>query len=69
MDELEALREEVKRLRAGLAAVESLILDSDGVYGLHLNGDPSPWGELRSGGKFEDWLYEFDRAIESPEVA
>jgi hypothetical protein len=33
--------------------IECLIDESEGVYGMHLNGDPSPWSELESGGRFE----------------
>lgn len=33
--------------------VDGLIGESGGVYGLHLNGDPSPWDELLPGGRFE----------------
>lgn len=33
-----------------------LIAESEGVYGLHRNGDPSPWSELLEGGRFEEWL-------------
>lgn len=51
-----------EELIAGLLAVEDLMLDSKGVFGLHLNGDPSPWDELRSGGKHEEWLNDFDIA-------
>jgi|GEM_PF-5239675 len=47
----------------GLLAVEALINESRGVFGLHLNGDPSPWSELRMGGRFEEWLVAFDEAL------
>lgn len=53
-----------KKLVRGLLAVVSLIHDSQGVAGLHLNGDVAPWSELRTGGRFEEWLYEFDDALE-----
>lgn len=33
--------------------IGGLIAESEGVYGLHLNGDPSPWEELLPGGRFE----------------
>ena len=36
-----------------LGEVQDLIGESHGVYGLHLNGDESPWGELEQGGRFE----------------
>jgi hypothetical protein len=38
-----------------LADVETLVSESTGVYGLHLNGDPAPWEELLEGGRFE-WV-------------
>ena len=58
--EIEALREQVEKLtaalklsREALGEVQDLIGESHGVYGLHLNGDESPWNELEQGGKFE----------------
>lgn len=57
--------EEYRRrvLIRGLLAVEELINESNGVFGLHLNNDLSPWEELRTGGRFEAWLIEFDEAL------
>lgn len=43
-------------LSALLDDIEGLMGESSGVYGLHLNGDPSPWGELTEGGRFERLL-------------
>lgn len=54
------------RLRAGLKAVEGLINDSHGVAGLHLNGDVASWDELRTGGRFEEWLRDFDASLSTP---
>ena len=58
--EIESLREQVEKLtaalklaREALGEVQDLIGESHGVYGLHLNGDESPWGELEQGGRFE----------------
>ena len=48
-----------------LKAVLDLIENSDGVGGLHRNGDFAPWAELRTGGDFEWWLKDFDKAIEA----
>jgi len=48
----------------GLEAVHDLIEQSGGVYDLHRNGDPAPWSELRHGGQFEDWLRDFDTALD-----
>lgn len=63
---------ELKRLSAqlcaankGLKAVETLINESHGVDGLHLNGDVAPWDELRTGGSFGEWLNDFDTALSS----
>jgi hypothetical protein len=36
-----------------LQELDDLIGETSGVYGLHLNGDPSPWGEIIKGGRFE----------------
>lgn len=52
------------KLVLGIAAVADLIDNSTGVKGLHLNGDIAPWDELRSGGRFESWLVDFDEALE-----
>jgi len=53
----------VEQLEAAVSAVDALISDSEGVAGLHLNGDVAPWEELRTGGRFEEWLIEFDAAF------
>ncbi len=60
---MEAAEAECARLREALAAVASLIDESDGVAGLHRNGDIATWGELRTGGRFEEWLAPFDAAL------
>lgn len=41
------------RLRKIVEDFETLVGESSGVYGLHLNGDPSPWSEILQGGRFE----------------
>lgn len=46
----------VEASRAALEAIDDLIDESDGVYGLHRNGDVSPWDEINSGGRFGEWL-------------
>ena len=45
-----------------VTSLESLIDNSHGVAGLHLNGDVAPWGELTQGGRFEEWLTALDNA-------
>jgi len=52
-----------QELSAGLTAVSELIANSIGVAGLHLNGDVATWEELQEGGRFEEWLIDFDHAI------
>jgi hypothetical protein len=55
------------RLDKAIAVVEDLrglISESDGVYGLHKNGENAPWHTLMMGGEFGAWLYslsEVDR--------
>jgi len=38
-----------------IQAIWDLIKESEGVAGLHLNGDMAPWSDLLEGGRFEDW--------------
>ena len=57
--------DEMALLEKGLNAVLHLIENSQGVVGLHLNGEVAPWDELRTDGQFEAWLYDFDKAIEA----
>ena len=54
----------ILKLVAGIKAAAGLMDNSSGVYGLHLNGDNSPWEELRTGGYMEEWLVDFDEALE-----
>ena len=58
------LSEVIAKLVRGINAAADLMDNSSGVYGLHLNGDGAPWGELRTGGMFEEWLVDFDEALE-----
>lgn len=51
-----ALRNSNNALQRLHTDVEALMADSEGVYGLHGNGDPAPWDELREGGRFDDWI-------------
>ena len=43
----------LKLAKDAIGEVQDLIGESHGVYGLHLNGDESPWGELEQGDRFE----------------
>ena len=58
------LSEVIAKLVRGINAAADLIDNSTGVEGLHLNGDVAPWSELRTGGRFESWLVDFDEALE-----
>ncbi len=33
--------------------LDALVAESDGIYGLHLNGDGAPWDEILPGGQYE----------------
>ena len=55
-------------LREALEEVKSLIGETAGVYGLHLNGDLSPWAEIEQGGRFER-LTLLDDALNLPNIA
>ncbi len=57
----------IKKMAAGLRAVQELIDQSDGVIGLHLNGDPALWEDLGPGGLLKSWLKDFDVAYEVAE--
>uniref|UniRef100_A0A6H1Z8N2 Uncharacterized protein n=1 Tax=viral metagenome TaxID=1070528 RepID=A0A6H1Z8N2_9ZZZZ len=50
-------------MREAINAVAGLIDESRGVYGLHLDGDTSPWDELLAGGRFEEWLVDLSAAF------
>ena len=53
----------IEALEKGLQAVAQLIEESSGVSGLHMNGDVAPWSDLQTGGRFEEWLVDFDAAL------
>lgn len=55
---------EIQQLRAAIASVEFLINNSDGVHGLHRNGQLCTWSDLREGGRYEEWLSDFDAVLE-----
>lgn len=39
-----------------LKDVDDLMGSSEGVAGLHHNGELAPWSELAEGGQFSDWI-------------
>ena len=66
LNKIEKVGAENKLLRETLeyvlSSVNDLIADSEGVTGLHLNGDFAPWEELMEGGRYEDWLLSLSTA-------
>ena len=53
----------VGELIKAIHSVENLIEESYGVSGLHLNGDVAPWEDIFAGGRFEEWLADFDVVV------
>lgn len=54
----------VRDLAKAVECFADLINSSQGVGGLHLNGDFAYWESLRRGGRFEEWLWPFDEALD-----
>ena len=54
--EKEAAPELLTALSGLLLDIEALVRQSEGVAGLHLNGDVAPWADLLPGGRYEAWL-------------
>lgn len=52
MSQSEAERD-IRRL---IQEIYDLMGDSDGVAGLHLNGDIALWDSLLEGGEYSEWL-------------
>lgn len=53
--------EELQRLSTkAVEAIDRLVSQSEGVYGLHKNDDGAPWDDLFQGGHFESWLKDVD---------
>ena len=59
---VKTLEENGEKQLLGLKAVRELIDYSDGVIGLHQNGNIATWGELETGGRFDGWLDAFTQA-------
>lgn len=56
LDRIDELEAENRQLREAVEEFAALVRESGGVWGLHLNGDDSPWSELLPGGQYETWL-------------
>ena len=62
-DELVAINKELlEALKRVVFDLNELSNNSDGVSGLHQNGDIAKWSSLRSGGFNEGWLLRVDEA-------
>ncbi len=46
----------VEALKTLLADIDGLMAESEGVYGLHMNGDCAPWTTLTDDGNLGGWL-------------
>lgn len=53
-----------QQLAEGLRVVKDLINESEGVTGLHANGDVASWDEISPGGEFEGWLPDIDALLQ-----
>lgn len=57
------------RAKAFVEAIKGLINDSDGVAGLHKNGDVAWWCDIMVGGEHEGHVPSFDAALaDEPEA-
>ena len=61
--EIAAKDARIAQLEAAVTAVAQLIDESNGVDGLHLNGDVASWDSLLEGGRYEEWLIDFSEAL------
>ena len=50
---------------AALHDIDDLVANSEGVSGLHMNGDMAPWSEIMDGGAFGAWLQSVERLREA----
>ena len=53
MTRADPIRAALERL---LSDIQALSDSSQGIVGLHRNGDPAPWNELLEGGSYSSWL-------------
>lgn len=52
----EHAEESLVTLKELIHDIEALVRGSEGVAGLHKNGDIAPWDDLLDGGRYEGWL-------------
>ena len=45
--------------------IDDLVANSEGVSGLHLNGNMAPWSEIMDGGAYGAWLQSVERLREA----
>jgi hypothetical protein len=63
-DENDRLKADARVMAEAIGEFESLIAQSSGVDGLHLNGDIAPWGDLHGDGRYSAWLSQLSAACE-----
>jgi hypothetical protein len=65
-ESIEQLKEQLLAAESDAAAMrkafDDLVAESDGVAGLHLNGEVVPWADLCAGGRYEAWCGVFSHA-------
>lgn len=61
-EEIDALRARVVTYEKGLMAVAEFIRETSGAT---MNGSFGRWSEFRTGGRFEEWLSDFDDALKA----
>ncbi len=64
---LKGLVRDYERMQKAIRSVACLIDESEGVAGLHLNGEVAPWEELLQGGHCEEWLLDLSQALKQTE--
>ena len=64
MEKCNKLTSDAKVLAVAVGEIESLIAQSSGVSGWHLNGDVAPWGDLYGDGRYAEWLEHLSPACE-----
>lgn len=62
--QIEELTKTIDILGHGLREVQILLDHSEGVAGLHQNGDVASWGDLLKGGCCEGWLIGYSEALQ-----
>lgn len=65
MSKMGSLFDAAMALRTLVDDLDDLIANSEGVAGLHVNGDIAPWRDLTMGGQYQEWLASLEAARET----